>query len=163
MRGLESLLTGMSPKLGCALAAVAATSPGLSPGNTPEPVSASGGISVLGKHQVTATQLQQAQGSSLFLKLLSFPPTQEHGGRAGQETAATQLPVPGSPPASLPRTGSEGCRGQCAASRASCSSAGWEKLAMAHCPVLGTSCGVLQGSGLGLVLCNPCMNHLAGG
>lgn len=29
--------------------------------------------------------------------------------------------------------------------------------------VLGVSCGVLQGSGLGLVLCNPSMNHLGGG
>lgn len=72
----------------------------LSPGNTPKSAGASGGIGVLDKHQVTATQLQRAQSFSLFLKL-AVTSSSSRAWRvliegAGKETTATQFPVPGS-------------------------------------------------------------------
>lgn len=134
----------------------------LSPGNTPA-VDASGGISVLDSHQDTATQLQHAQDFSLCLKL-SVPSSSSRAWRvliegAGEETTATQFPVPGSPPASLHRTGSVGCPWSVCTQDCSQGEVSHGLLST----VLGISWGVLQGSGLGLILCNPFMNLLGGG
>lgn len=85
-------------------------------------------------------------------------------GGAGEETRATQFPGPGSPPTSLHSTGSVGCPWQC----------GHKHSQLQYCSqgelshdllstALGKSCGVLQGSGLGLVLCNPYVKQLGGG
>lgn len=145
----------------------------LSPGSIPRSVGASGGISVLDKHQVTATQLQHAKGFSLCLKP-AVPSSSSGAWRvlvegAGEGKTATKFPAPGSPPASLHRTGSVGCpwserkaQGEHKHGQLHYCSQGEVSHGLLS-TVLGISCGLLQGSGLALVLCNAYINHLGGG